>query len=66
MKADSLKTSHGSVLFVTMSETEAIDTIKSLANQLSARNSNTGRMETFLDDGTDFTIAVNFTPDKGS
>lgn len=47
------------IMMVTVSTKEAHALIQSLANQLVAGNPNTGRLETFCEDGTDFSIAVD-------
>lgn len=47
------------VLMIKMSPEEALQTIRSLAEQLNTGSCNGGRLETFLkDDGRDFSIAV--------
>ena len=50
----------GKGIFATVSPSEAVRLIQSLSNQLVAGNANSGRMETYLEDGRDFSIGVEF------
>jgi hypothetical protein len=50
------------VLMIKMSRQEALETIRSLSEQMARNNPNTNRYEKFLDDGRDFSISVQ---DKG-
>jgi len=48
------------VLMIYMNSAEALQTIKSLTQQLISKSSNNGRYEKYLDeDGRDFSIAVS-------
>ena len=59
MKIDiTSKADENPVMFVTMTREEAIGTIKSLADQLYRREPNGGRLETWCEDGTYFSICV--------
>lgn len=46
------------VMMLRVSHEEALALIQSLANQLVSGSPNAGRLETFLEDGRDFSISV--------
>ena len=48
------------ITFVHVSEQEAIEIIKSLATQIAGKNSNVGRLESFTDCGTYFSIGIEY------
>lgn len=53
------------MVFVKVSESEAINLISSLSEQISRKDSNAGREEVYTDDGIYFSIAVvNFKNDE--
>ena len=61
MKMDELGTHNGGkVVLLSVSPNEALQLIRSLSNQLAEDFANAGRLETYLEDGRDFTIAVDF------
>lgn len=48
------------ILFVNVTEQEAMEIIKSLSSQLLAKSANVGRVETFAKCGTYFSIGVEY------
>ena len=48
------------IIFVNVSKQEALSIIKSLTEQMIAESSNVGRVETFADCGTYFSMGVDF------
>lgn len=64
-KKKEIKISGDDMVFVKVSESEAINLISSLSEQISKKNSNSGREEVYTDDGIYFSIAVvNFKNDE--
>jgi hypothetical protein len=52
-------------IMIYVSEGEAISIINSLTNQMVNESSNSGRLETYLKDGRNFSIAVNAKKSEG-
>ena len=64
-KQKEIKISGDGMVFVKVSESEAINLISSLSEQISRKDSNAGREEVYTDDGIYFSIAVvNFKNDE--
>ena len=57
-KQKEIKISGDGMVFVRVSESEAINIISSLSEQISRKNSNAGREESYTNDGIYFSIAV--------
>lgn len=61
-----VKNARYDILFIHVTEQEALDLICSLSNQLAARNTNFRRDEKFATCGTYFSIGVDFNADSVS